>query len=48
MTLGTPGKSGDDETHFAGPTDMAITPAGDIFVSDGYGNRPHRAFQRPG
>jgi hypothetical protein len=39
MTLGTPGKSGCDETHFAGPTDMAITPAGDIFVSDGYGNR---------
>ncbi|NLX95428.1 MAG: hypothetical protein GXY83_04560 [Rhodopirellula sp.] len=25
--------------HFNSPTDMAVTPAGDIFVSDGYGNR---------
>jgi hypothetical protein len=39
LTLGTPGKPGDDETHFNGPTDTAITPAGDVFVSDGYGNR---------
>lgn len=39
MTLGTPGQPGEDETHFNGPTDTAITPAGDVFVSDGYGNR---------
>ncbi len=39
MTLGTRGESGDDETHFFRPTDMAITPTGDIFVTDGYGNR---------
>lgn len=39
MTLGTPGKPGEDETHFDKPTDMAITPQGEIFVSDGYGNR---------
>ena len=39
MTLGTLGESGDDERHFYRPTDMAITPAGDIFVTDGYGNR---------
>jgi sugar lactone lactonase YvrE len=39
LTLGTPGKPGEDETHFNGPTDTAITPAGDVFVSDGYGNR---------
>ena len=39
LTLGTPGKPGEDESHFNGPTDTAITPAGDVFVSDGYGNR---------
>ena len=39
MTLGMLGKAGDDEHHFNRPTDMAITPAGDIFVTDGYGNR---------
>jgi len=39
LTLGTPGKPGEDESHFNGPTDAAITPSGDVFVSDGYGNR---------
>ena len=39
LTLGTPGEAGEDETHFSGPTDTAITPAGEVFVSDGYGNR---------
>jgi hypothetical protein len=38
LTLGTPNHPGKDETHFDKPTDMAITPAGDVFVSDGYGN----------
>lgn len=38
LTLGTPGEPGEDETHLNQPTDMAITPSGDIFVSDGYGN----------
>jgi sugar lactone lactonase YvrE len=39
LTLGTPGKPGEDDCHFNGPTDTAITPAGDVFVTDGYGNR---------
>ena len=39
LTLGTPDQSGEDETHFYRPTDTAITPAGEVFVSDGYGNR---------
>jgi peptidylamidoglycolate lyase len=39
LTLGTPGEAGEDETHFNRPTDTAITPAGDVFVTDGYGNR---------
>ena len=38
LTLGTPGKYGDDATHLNKPTDMAITPDGDVYVSDGYGN----------
>ena len=37
-TLGTPDEPGADERRLNMPTDMAITPAGDIFVSDGYGN----------
>ena len=38
LTLGTVGHAGCDETHLNMPTDMAVTPAGDVFVSDGYGN----------
>ena len=37
-TLGTVGKSGCDETHMNKPTDMTVTPKGEVFVSDGYGN----------
>lgn len=39
LTLGVRGEKGEDETHFNMPTDMAITKSGDIFVTDGYGNR---------
>ena len=39
LTLGVPGIAGADKGHFDKPTDMAILPSGDIFVSDGYGNR---------
>jgi DNA-binding beta-propeller fold protein YncE len=38
LVLGTRGEAGRDKTHFNMPTDMAVTPAGDVFVSDGYGN----------
>jgi len=38
LTLGTPGQAGEDETHLNKPTDIAISPTGDLFVSDGYGN----------
>ncbi len=38
MTLGVPGEPGEDERHFNQPTDMTITPSGDIFVTGGYGN----------
>lgn len=39
LTLGEPGHAGADRSHFDKPTDMAILPSGDIFVSDGYGNQ---------
>ncbi|MFC1634429.1 peptidyl-alpha-hydroxyglycine alpha-amidating lyase family protein [Planctomycetota bacterium] len=39
LTLGEPGQAGADRNHFDKPTDMAILPSGDIFVSDGYGNQ---------
>lgn len=47
-TLGTRGKSGCDERHLNKPTDMAITPAGEVFVSDGYGNNRVVHFDKDG
>lgn len=38
FTLGVKGEAGEDSTHFNQPTDVAVTPAGDVFVADGYGN----------
>jgi DNA-binding beta-propeller fold protein YncE len=38
LTLGTEDEPGCDKTHFNQPTDIAVTPSGDVFVSDGYGN----------
>jgi hypothetical protein len=37
-TLGTRGQPGEDATHLNKPTDMAVAPDGQVFVSDGYGN----------
>lgn len=48
LTLGTPGAAGRDSTHLDKPTDMAITPAGDVFVSDGYGNARIVHFDKNG
>lgn len=48
LTLGVRGEKGEDERHFNMPTDMAITPSGDIFVSDGYGNRRIVHFTKEG
>lgn len=47
-TLGTPDMPGEDETHLNQPTDMAITPEGEVFVSDGYGNNRVVHFDRHG
>src|SRR5437773_4770603 len=48
LELGTRGKTGADEKTFNKPTDVAVTPAGDIFVSDGYGNTRVVHFDKTG
>jgi sugar lactone lactonase YvrE len=48
MTLGVRGEKGADEKHFNMPTDMAFARNGDIFISDGYGNRRVVHFDRDG
>lgn len=48
MTLGVPGEAGTDETHFNMPTDMVVLPSGEIFVTDGYGNRRIVHFSKDG
>jgi len=48
LTLGEAGRAGTDEKHFDRPTDVAVLPAGDIFISDGYGNRRIIHFDKTG
>ncbi len=48
LTLGQAGRAGADRRHFDKPTDMAVLPTGDIFVSDGYGNRRVMHFDATG
>lgn len=47
-TLGTPDVPGNDQTHLNLPTDMTVTAAGEVFVSDGYGNHRIIHFDRNG
>ncbi|MBN1908222.1 MAG: hypothetical protein JW818_00655 [Pirellulales bacterium] len=37
--FGTRGKAGEGKNEFNKPTDIAIGPDGDFFITDGYGNR---------
>jgi len=50
LALGTKGVAGDNasKTAFNRPTDVAIAPNGDIFVSDGYGNSRIVQFEKDG
>jgi sugar lactone lactonase YvrE len=48
LTIGTRGKAGRDSAHFNKPTDVAIAPGGDIYVSDGYGNARVVHFDKDG
>jgi len=44
MALGTNRKPGRDGSHFNKPTDVAVSPDGTIYVSDGYGNSRVASF----
>jgi len=47
-TLGVAGVEGHDDSHFAGPTDIAWLPDGSFFVTDGYVNTRVVKFDRDG
>lgn len=47
-TLGTRNAAGVDAAHFNKPTDVAVTPEGDIYISDGYGNNRVVQFDKDG
>ena len=48
LTLGERGVAGDDTSHFNRPTDIAVTPDGSFYVSDGYGNNRVLKFAADG
>lgn len=48
MVLGRRGTPGADEATFNQPTDVAVAPDGDIYVTDGYGNSRVVRFSREG
>jgi DNA-binding beta-propeller fold protein YncE len=47
-TLGTPGLPGKEGEPFNIPTDVAVAPNGELYVSDGYGNRRVHKFSVEG
>ena len=48
LSLGKRGLPGNDADHFNRPTDVAVTPAGDFYVTDGYGNSRVMKFSKDG
>jgi peptidylamidoglycolate lyase len=48
LAIGIAGVPGDGATHFALPTDVAVLPDGDFYVSDGYGNARVARFSATG
>jgi DNA-binding beta-propeller fold protein YncE len=48
FTLSTPGVPGEDGTHFNRCTDLCFGPQGEMYVSDGYGNRRIAKFDARG
>ena len=48
LSLGVKDVPGEDDKHFNKPTDVAFTPNGDFFVSDGYGNSRVVKFNQEG
>ncbi len=48
LTLGKKDQPGDSTEQFNKPADIAVTPAGDVYVADGYGNSRVVKFSRDG
>ena len=48
LVVGEKGVAGLDGQHFDRPTDIAVTPAGEFYVSDGYGNSRVAKFAADG
>jgi DNA-binding beta-propeller fold protein YncE len=48
LTLGRKGEPGEGPDHFNKPTDVAVTPSGAFYVSDGYGNSRVVKFSKEG
>jgi peptidylamidoglycolate lyase len=48
MAVGTEDESGVDQDHFNQPTDVAVSPNGEFFVCDGYGNNRVLKFAADG
>lgn len=48
LTLGKKGEAGEAQDRFDRPTDVAVTPGGDFYVSDGYGNSRVVKFTKDG
>lgn len=48
LKLGVAKIAGDDSLHFDKPTDVAITPNGPFYISDGYGNSRIIKFSKAG
>ena len=48
LTVGAKDVPGLDGNHFNKPTDVAVTPEGDFYVSDGYGNSRVAKFSAEG
>ena len=48
FTLGIKDGPGEDATHFNQPTDLTFGPQGELYVSDGYGNKRIAKFNADG
>jgi DNA-binding beta-propeller fold protein YncE len=48
FTLGVKDVAGEDGTHFNQPTDLTFGPLGEMYVSDGYGNKRIAKFDKDG
>jgi sialidase-1 len=48
LTLGKKGEPGDGPDHFNRPTDVAVAPSGQFYVTDGYGNSRVKRFSKEG